>query len=52
VNGIGAALIGAIRASDLPMVQTIVFLFAVLVVLCNLIADVLYAALDPRLRHG
>jgi peptide/nickel transport system permease protein len=51
VNGIGAALINAINVSDLPMVQTIVFIFAVLVVLFNLVADILYALLDPRIRY-
>lgn len=51
VNGIGAALIGAIQASDLPMVQTLAFIFAVLIVLFNLIADVLYGLLDPRIRY-
>lgn len=51
VNGIGAALIGAIHANDLPMVQTLTFIFAVLIVLFNLIADVLYGILDPRIRY-
>ena len=51
VNGIGAALIGAINASDLPMVQTLAFIFAVLIVLFNLIADVIYGFLDPRIRY-
>ena len=51
VNGIGAALIGAINANDLPMVQTLTFIFAVLIVLFNLIADVLYGFLDPRIRY-
>lgn len=51
INGIGAALIGAIHASDLPMVQTLTFIFAVLIVLFNLIADVLYGILDPRIRY-
>ena len=51
VNGIGAALIGAIHASDLPMVQTLTFIFAVLIVTFNLIADVLYGLLDPRIRY-
>ena len=51
VNGIGAALIGAINASDLPMVQTLAFIFAVLIVIFNLIADVLYGLLDPRIRY-
>jgi peptide/nickel transport system permease protein len=51
VNGIGAALIGAIHASDLPMVQTLTFIFAVLIVFFNLLADVLYGILDPRIRY-
>ncbi len=51
VNGIGAALIGAIHANDLPMVQTLAFIFAVLIVVFNLIADILYGLLDPRIRY-
>ncbi|MDK3016163.1 ABC transporter permease [Pseudodonghicola flavimaris] len=51
VNGIGQLLIGAIQANDLPMVQTLTFIFAVLIVLFNLIADVLYGLLDPRIRY-
>lgn len=51
VNGLGHLLIGAIQANDLPMVQTLTFIFAVLIVLFNLIADVLYGILDPRIRY-
>ena len=51
VNGIGQQLIGAIYANDLPTVQTLTFLFAFLIVLFNLIADVLYGLLDPRIRY-
>ena len=51
INGIGAALIGAIHVSDLPTVQTITFIFAVLIVVFNLIADILYGILDPRIRY-
>jgi peptide/nickel transport system permease protein len=51
INGIGAQLIGAIQANDLPTVQTITFLFAVLIVLANLLADILYGLLDPRIRY-
>ena len=51
VNGIGHLLITAIQANDLPMVQTLTFIFAVLIVLFNLIADVLYGILDPRIRY-
>ncbi len=51
VNGLGQLLITAIYANDIPMVQTITFIFAVLIVLFNLIADVLYGVLDPRIRY-
>ena len=51
VNGIGQLLITAIQANDLPMVQTLTFIFAVLIVLFNLIADILYGVLDPRIRY-
>ncbi|HQY44761.1 MAG TPA: ABC transporter permease [Paracoccaceae bacterium] len=52
VNGLGAALIGAIHANDLPMVQTLTFIFAILIVTFNLIADILYGILDPRIRYA
>jgi peptide/nickel transport system permease protein len=51
VNGLGQLLITAIYGADLPMVQTLAFIFAVLIVLFNLIADVLYGLLDPRIRY-
>ena len=51
VNGIGQLLITAIQANDLPMVQTLTFIFAVLIVLFNLLADILYGILDPRIRY-
>ncbi|WP_027487825.1 ABC transporter permease [Allorhizobium undicola] len=51
VNGLGQLLITAIQAGDLPLVQTLTFIFAVLIVLFNLIADVLYGILDPRIRY-
>ncbi|MBS0123921.1 ABC transporter permease [Thetidibacter halocola] len=51
VNGIGQLLITALFANDLPMVMTLTFIFAVLIVMFNLIADVLYGVLDPRIRY-
>jgi peptide/nickel transport system permease protein len=51
VNGIGSALITAIRGNDLPMVQTLAFIFAILIVAFNLIADLIYGFLDPRIRY-
>lgn len=52
VNGIGQYLIVAIQGGDLPTVQTITFIFAVLVVLFNIVADVLYGVLDPRVVYN
>lgn len=51
INGMGQLLITAIGQGDLPMVQTLTFLFAVLIVVFNLIADILYGMLDPRIRY-
>ena len=51
VNGLGQLLIIAIEGADIPTVQTLTFLFAILIVLFNLIADVLYGMLDPRIRY-
>ena len=51
VNGLGQLLIVAIQGADIPLVQTLTFLFAVLIVLFNLVADVLYGLLDPRIRY-
>ncbi len=51
VNGLGQLLITAIYASDFPMVLTLSVVFAILIVLFNLIADILYAVLDPRIRY-
>jgi peptide/nickel transport system permease protein len=51
VNGLGQLLIIGIESADIPLVQTLTFLFAVLIVLFNLIADVIYGILDPRIRY-
>ncbi|MEA2815044.1 MAG: peptide/nickel transport system permease protein [Rhodospirillaceae bacterium] len=49
VPGIGSLLISAMLANDTPVVMAVTFVFAALVVLCNLIADILYGWLDPRI---
>ncbi|WP_299346657.1 ABC transporter permease [uncultured Maritalea sp.] len=51
VNGLGQLLIIGIQGSDFPLVQTLTFLFAILIVLFNLIADIVYGMLDPRIRY-
>lgn len=52
VPGIGSALITAIQGADTPVVMAITFGVAILVVLFNVIADVLYAVLDPRIKYS
>jgi peptide/nickel transport system permease protein len=49
VPGIGSLLISAMLANDTPVIMAVTFVFACLVVLCNLIADMIYAWLDPRI---
>jgi peptide/nickel transport system permease protein len=49
VPGIGSLLISAMLSNDTPVVMAVTFVFSCLVVLCNLIADVLYGWLDPRI---
>lgn len=51
VNGLGQLLISAIQANDIPMVLTLTFIFAILIVVFTLIADLLYGVLDPRIRY-
>ncbi len=50
VNGIGDLLIKSIQISDTPVIMGIVFMFCVLIVVCGLIADLLYGILDPRIK--
>jgi peptide/nickel transport system permease protein len=49
IPGIGSLLISAILANDTPVIMAVTFLFACLVVLFNLVADILYGWLDPRI---
>jgi peptide/nickel transport system permease protein len=49
VPGIGSLLISAMLANDTPVVMAVTFVFACLVVVFNLIADMLYGWLDPRI---
>ena len=52
VPGIGALLVSSILASDTPVVMAITFIYAILIVTFNLVADLLYGLLDPRVRYG
>ena len=51
VNGLGELLVRSILSSDTPVVMTLTFIFACLVVLFNMVADILYGVLDPRIRY-
>jgi peptide/nickel transport system permease protein len=51
VPGIGSLLIAAILASDTPVVLAITFVYSVLVVVFNLVADIVYGWLDPRIAY-
>lgn len=51
VPGIGSLLISAIQSNDTPVVMSITFVTAALVVLFNLIADLVYGWLDPRITY-
>jgi peptide/nickel transport system permease protein len=50
IPGIGSALIKALQSKDIPVVMAITFGISVAVVLFNVIADILYALLDPRIK--
>jgi peptide/nickel transport system permease protein len=51
VPGIGSLLITSIQSTDTPVVMAITFVYAVLVVAFNLIADIIYGVLDPRITY-
>lgn len=51
-EGLGNMAIDAVINRDLPLIQGIVLVFALLFVLINLLVDLSYALLNPRLRHG
>ena len=50
LNGIGALAIGSVVDSDLPVITGTVLLAATFVIVANLIVDILYAVIDPRVR--
>jgi peptide/nickel transport system permease protein len=51
IPGIGSLLIDAILRNDTPVIMGVTFVFSVLVILFNLVADLLYGLLDPRIAH-
>jgi peptide/nickel transport system permease protein len=51
VPGIGSLLISSILANDTPVIMAVIFVFSCLVILFNLVADILYGWLDPRIAY-
>jgi peptide/nickel transport system permease protein len=52
IPGLGQELLTAISDRDLPVVQGIVLIYACFAVFANLLTDVLYGLVDPRIRYG
>jgi len=50
--GIGRWYLNSLMAANYPVIQAVLFIFALLVIICNLVADLLYGVLDPRIRVG
>jgi peptide/nickel transport system permease protein len=48
--GVGLLVVDAVRSRDFQVVQAVVILFAGIFILCNLLVDIMYAYLDPRIR--
>ena len=51
-NGLGKLAVDATSDYDLPLIVGIVLLLASFVIVANIIVDVLYAVIDPRVRVG
>ena len=51
VPGIGALLIESIYRSDTPVVMAVTFIYGILIVFFNLLADLIYGVLDPRVKY-
>jgi peptide/nickel transport system permease protein len=48
--GLGNLMIESVTAKDFPVVQAVAMTFAVVIILINLVVDLLYMAIDPRIR--
>jgi peptide/nickel transport system permease protein len=52
IPGLGSMLVSAVNAKDIPVIQGVALLFAAMIILVNLLTDLLYMAVDPRIRLG
>lgn len=51
-QGIGQWYLTALRTADFPVLQSVLFMYAFILIIANFIADLLYGVLDPRIRVG
>jgi len=52
LQGIGNYAVGAVQDNDLPKILGVTMVAAAFIVVCNLLVDIVYAALDPRVRYS
>ena len=52
VPGIGSLLISSLESSDTPVIMGVTFIYGILVVTFNLVADIVYGFLDPRIKYA
>jgi ABC-type dipeptide/oligopeptide/nickel transport system permease component len=52
IPGMGRYFVSSITSRDYPMVMAVVVIYAFIIVVVNLVVDVLYLFIDPRMRHG
>jgi len=51
-QGIGQLMVNSINARDYPLIQAIVLVIAVAIVMINFLVDMLYMAVDPRIKYS
>ena len=51
LSGLGSSLVDAVDVKDIAVVQAVTLLFAAVIVVVNLLTDIAYLAIDPRIRY-
>ena len=52
IPGLGQLLVQTVAGRDTPVIQAIIMFIALVVLLANLVVDLMYGLLDPRIRYG